>query len=244
LSHRTAANTHSVFFQAMEIAVRDGHCASNPVALVQPPRPIELDVKVWTMDELRRFLETAATHRLAAAVTLLATTGMRRGEVLGLRWRDVDLEDGWVSVTQTLTEVAGKPVVSVPKNAAARRRIDLDQRTIAALRTHRVTADVDAVFVFESVGGGPVNPRSFSPTFDRLVERAGVRRIRMHDVRHTYASLALRNGMYPLELSERLGHTTVSITMDVYAHLIPRSDRRHLDAIGVLIFSHTPTDDS
>lgn len=243
LSRRTVANIHAVFHQAMNIAVRDGLCSSNPVARVRPPRPERRDSRVWTMDEIRQFLAITRTHRFHVAFLMLATTGMRRGEVLGLRWTDVDLDQGWVSITHTVTEVAGRTTISAPKTTAARRRIDLDTHTTRALADHRKHSRPDAVYVFEATGGGPVNPASFSATFQRLVARAGVPRIRLHNIRHTYASFALHHGMHPLELSERLGHSTVSVTMDVYSHLIPQTSRHHLDNVIDQIFGYTTDTD-
>ena len=170
LAPRTVANVHAVLHKAMEIAVRDGLCAANPVAAVAPPRPAPRQVQVWTTAELRRFLAVADEHRLGAAFMLLATTGMRRSEVLGVRWRDVDFEQRCMSVVQTLSMVNGKPVVETPKAAASRRCVDLDTRTIQRLQRHREQADAAAVYVFESTNGGPLNPASFSTTFERLAD--------------------------------------------------------------------------
>jgi len=239
LAPRTVANVYAVLHKAMEIAVRDGLCAANPVAAVAPPRPAPRQVQVWTTAELRRFLAVADEHRLGAAFMLLATTGMRRSEVLGVRWRDVDFEQRCMSVVQTLSMVNGKPVVETPKAAASRRCVDLDTRTIQRLQRHREQADAAAVYVFESTNGGPLNPASFSTTFERLARRADVPKIRLHDVRHTYATLALRNGMHPIELSARLGHATVSSTIDVYAHLIPMISRTSTEIVPTIIWGDT-----
>jgi integrase len=150
------------------------------------PRP---QFNVWTVDQLRDFLAVASSHRLSAAFVLLATTGMRRSEVLGLRWSDIDFDDRSVSILRTLTVVAGRPIVTAPKTTASRRLVYLDTRTIDALRTYRDMSTVSRDdYVFRSAGGQPVNPASFSNTFDRLVSRSGLPRIRLHDPRHTPTS--------------------------------------------------------
>ena len=147
---------------------------------------------MWTVDQLRDFLNVASSHRLSAAFVMLATTGMRRSEVLGLRWPDIDFDDCSLSIVRTLTVVAGRPVVSAPKTTASRRLVYLDSATIGLLKSHRgMTTISRGGYVFRSGDDQSVNPASFSTTFDRLVARSGLPRIRLHDLRHTYATLAL-----------------------------------------------------
>ena len=210
LSAKTVANTHVVLHKALADAVRLGLLDRNVVAAVDPPRVPRPDLSVWSVDQVRVFLSVASSHRLSAAFVLLATTGMRRSEVLGLRWSDIDLDDRALSIIRTLTVVDGRPVVAAPKTTASRRLVYLDSGTVNALRAHhdRSTNSYDD-YVFQSADGQPVNPASFSNTFDRLVTRSGLPRIRLHDLRHTYSTLALRLGTHPVLLSERLGHTSI-----------------------------------
>lgn len=175
----------------------------------------------------------ASSHRLSAAFVLLATTGMRRSEVLGLRWSDIDFDDRSASIIRTLTVVEGRPVVTAPKTTASRRLVYLDSRSVDALRAHRDRSTVSRdACVFQSSDGQPVNPASFSNTFDRLVVHSGLPRIRLHDLRHTYATLALRLGTHPVLVSERLGHTSIAVTIDRYSHVIPSIDRHAADVVA------------
>jgi integrase len=168
---------------------------------------------------------------LAAAWRLAALTGMRRGEVLGLRWADLDLDEGWLAVCQTLVVVDNQICVSQPKTARGRRRIALDPVTISALRGHRRAQAAerlvagpgwsDTGLLFTHEDGRPLHPEYVRRLFDRHLRRVGLPRIRLHDLRHTHATLALQAGVHPKVVSERLGHTTVAITLDVYSHAIP-----------------------
>ena len=235
LAEKTVANTHVVLHKALADAMRLGLLDRNVVAAVDPPRVPRPQLSVWTVDQLRDFLSAASSHRLFAAFVLLATTGMRRSEALGLRWSDVDFDDRSVSIVRTLTVVDGRSVVTAPKTRASRRLVYLDTRSIDILQLHRdrdrSTVERDA-YVFQTIDGQPVNPASFSNTFDRLVARSGLPRIRLHDLRHTYATLALRLGTHPVLLSERLGHTSIAVTIDRYSHVIPSIDRNAADVVA------------
>ena len=170
---------------------------------------------------------------MSATFVSLATTGMRRSEVLGLRWSDIDFDDRSVSIIRTLTVVDGQSIVTAPKTRASRRLVYLDSSSVDALRAHRDASTVSRDgYVFQSGDRQPVNPASFSNTFDRLVARSGLPRIRLHDLRHTYATLALRLGTHPVLLSERLGHSSIAVTIDRYSHVIPNIDRNAADVVA------------
>lgn len=236
LAAKTVANTHVVLHKALADAVRLGLLDHNVVAAVDPPRVPRPQLSVWTIDQLRDFLSLASSHRCSAAFVLLATTGMRRSEVRGLRWSDIDLDDCSLSIVRTLTVVERRPIVTTPKTMASRRLVYLDASTVDALRAHRDMSTVSRDgYVFQSADGEPVNPASFSNTFDRLVARSGMPRIRLHDLRHTYATLALRLGTHPVLLSERLGHSSIAVTIDRYSHVIPSIDRNAADVVAQLI---------
>jgi integrase len=191
----------------------------------------------WTADQLRAFLDHTAEHRLHAAFVLLATTGMRRGECLGLRWSDVDVAASRVSISQTVIMVHHDIRVGSPKTSRGRRTVELDPETVAALREHRKrqagerllmgAGFTDHGLVFGMPDGRPLHPERFSRTFSRQTAHAGLPPIRLHDLRHTWATLALQNGVHPKIVQERLGHANVSITLDVYSHV---SEGLHSDA--------------
>jgi integrase len=242
LSPATVRNTRAVFHKALSDAVRLELLDHNVVAATDPPAKVARNTTgVWTAEELRRFLGHVSGHRLSLAFQLLATTGMRRGELVGLRWGDVDWDRGALSVVRSLGLVDGELLMSPGKTATSRRLVFLDSVTLDDLRAHfqravddGVGGDSDAVFAARD--GGLLHPDSFSNTFDRLVTAAGVLRIRLHDLRHTYATLALDAGMHPVVLAERLGHSSVATTMDLYAHVTPPISRDGADIVANTLF--------
>jgi integrase len=201
-----------------------GHVTRNVADLAQPPRPAMPEMKVWDIEQLRAFLDSVRDDRLYAAWLLMVTTGMRRGEVLGSRWSDVNLDVGRVSVVRTLTVVRAQVLVSEPKTAKGHRAVALDAATVAALRVHRrqqreerlalAEAWVDPALVFTLEAGSQIHPTRFSKWFAQHAQRAGLPVIRLHDLRHSYATAALSAGIPAKVVSERLGHANVSITLD------------------------------
>jgi integrase len=207
-------------------------------------------MKTWTADELAQFLDFVSDDQLYAAWVVAATAGLRRGEVLGLRWIDIDLNASRLSVQQTLVSVAYETRFSVPKTARSRRSVSLDATTVAALRAHRKRqleermswgqAYRDSGLVVTREDGTLVHPDRFTQMFDKHVKDAGLPRIRLHDLRHTHATLALGAGVHPKVVSERLGHATVAFTLDVYSHAVPALQEEAADRIAALIFKPTP----
>jgi integrase len=171
---------------------------------------------------------------------------MRRGEVLGLRWQDIDWDHGRLAVRQTVVLVGYNVTFSTPKTAKGRRSIALDKATLEALRLHRELQKAnrpslgigyrDQDLVLAAPDGSPINPDQFSQVFDRKVAKLDVPRIRLHDLRHTHATLGLAAGVPPKIMSERLGHSTVAFTQDVYVHSIPRMEEEAADQVASLIF--------
>ena len=231
LSPRTVRYIHTILRRACADAVKWNRLARNPVDAADPPTPracIANAMRTWSSSELAQFLESARGDRLFACWRFLAMTGCRRGEALGLRWSDLDLVRRRATVVQT---VVGNRAVSEPKTGHGRRPIALDDATIAALREHRQAQDEERLtlgdsyedndLVFCRPDGSPMWPRSLTRSFGRLVAAAGVPQIRLHDLRHTHATLALQAGVHPKVVQERLGHATISITLGVYSHAIP-----------------------
>jgi integrase len=180
---------------------------------------------------LNQFLTSAANtnDRYLAAWELLATTGMRRGEALGLRWADLDLADGAASIRQTVVCVNHQVQFGTPKTAAGTRRVDLDDGTIARLKSHRHRQLQERLrmgegwrdhdLVFSKVDGNPIHPERFSREFSRRVLRWGLPKLTLHGLRHTWATLALKAGVHPKVVQERLGHSNISITLNTYSHV-------------------------
>lgn len=186
-------------------------------------------VRPRRFEVVRRFLDGISDDRLSALYVLAATTGLRRGELLGLRW--IDLEQSRLSVRQTLVSVAYKAQFSEPKTKRSRRTIALDPATLAALKTHRANQNAerlawgpawsDTGLAFTRENGEAIHPQSLSDAFEAHVKRLGLPKLSLHGVRHSYATLALASGMKPWDLSDRLGHASIAFTLQVYRHAIP-----------------------
>jgi integrase len=244
LAAKTVRNTHVVLRKALADAERLELVHRNAAGTAQAPSVQRPEHVTWSSDELKEFLSAIRSDRLYAAFVLLATTGMRRGEVLGLRWGDLDFDARELAVAHTITTAGFDQIVSgPPKTARSRRHVFLDDATLAILRDHRKRQredrlaagpnwDKDNDLVFRNELGGSVHPDWFSTEFDRLIRRAGIKRIRLHDLRHTYATLALKAGMHPKIVSERLGHATVGVTLDLYSHVTPSIARDAADVVA------------
>jgi integrase len=161
---------------------------------------------------------------------------MRRGEALGLRWSDLDLGRAQLSVRQTLVPVGSLIVFSQPKTARGRRVVALDSVTVTTLRKLRATSSSGDDLVFLEQDGRPLDPSRVSRRFRKLVARSGQPKIRLHDLRHTHATLALQAGIHPKIVSERLGHATVSLTLDVYSHAVGHMQADAADQMARLVF--------
>jgi integrase len=223
--------TTGILKSACKWAVKTQLLGRNPIAEVERPRSETPAMKFWTVEQARAFLDATSHDRLAFAWALLLARGLRRGELCGLRWSAIDLEAGTLRVESTRITVEGQPVASRPKTKAGERPIDLDADLISLLRTHKArqaaeklaagTSYEDGGFLVADELGRPYHPDSISGWFEVAVERAGLPRIRLHDTRHTAASLLLAAGEPVKVVSEMLGHANVSVTLSTYAHVMP-----------------------
>lgn len=240
LSPSTVRYVHRIVRKALAEAVRANRIFRNPADLARPPRAnASGNFKTWSVEELRVFLTACGGERLHAALRLAAMTGMRRGEVLGLRWRDVELDQKRLTVAQALILVENKLTFSQPKTARGRRLVALDAETVALLRAHRARQNEeklalgpgyeDSGLVFAKEDGTPVNPNHLTVLFQRIAQRAGLPRIRLHELRHSHATLAFASGVHPKVVSERLGHANPAFTMQVYSGVGAGTPRRSGD---------------
>jgi integrase len=249
---RTVQLCHLHISQALKQAMRLGLVSRNVADLVTPPRWTRREMTIWTLDEARRFLSVADQSHHGPIWALALATGMRRGELLGLRWQDVDWERGTVSVRQTVTVLGGASHIGPPKTKSARRTITVQIEVLDALKEHRraqnerrlavgpVWQDYDLVF---STGiGTPINPGNLDRDFYRLVARAGVPRIRIHDLRHTNVTLSLRETGDIKAVSQRVGHANVSITLGTYAHVLPDQHQEVAKKVGRALFGQRAQD--
>lgn len=247
LSETTLLHTHAVLRTALAWAVKQRLIGANPADDIDRPRRDQGEMSIWTADALGRFLDHASEDRLYPLLRLAAYTGMRRSELLGLKWLDVDLEAGTVAVRRTRTKIGYEMVERAQtKSRSGTRVIDVDADTVevlaswsraqAAERELWGSAWVESGFVFTSEDGEPVHADHLAQRFDRLVRTApDVSQIRFHDLRHTHASLPLAAGVPVLDVSRRIGHASAAVTLNVYAHVVPGQGRKAATAFANLI---------
>ncbi len=248
LAPKTVYEVHLIIRGALDQALRRGLVTRNVALAASAPKLRAIpkpEQKTWTADELQAFLRAAAGHRLFPALWLSANTGMRRSELLGLKWSDLDVAKKRLSINRGLVAVGYELHESRGKTDNSRRCIDLDQTTLAVLAGWRTlqAAEFAAVgiddpgWMFTSASGGPVHPHSISQTFDRIVRRAPVPVIPFHGLRHTHASLLIANDVDAKVASERLGHSEFVFTVQSYQHTFPGM---HTDAARVIEALLTP----
>lgn len=243
LSAKTRRNVRGLVYGALQEAVRLGiarhNAATNcrPIKLDRAKREAKMRAETWSPEQLRTFEVFTRDDRLYAAYRLLMTTGLRRGELLGLSWDALELENGTARIQQTLVKVGQRAVLkATPKTADSAGAIELDEATVAALKAHRKRQAeerlrmgelwADSGLVFTDEMGAPIHPDHFLRRFQALAQRAGLPPCRLHSIRHAYASALLEAGV-PIEvISKRLRHANISITSDLYAHLSGKLDRQ------------------
>jgi integrase len=248
LSPRTVRYIHTILRKALKDAVRWNHLARNVADSADPPKPRSGQARLaqtWTAPQLRRFLDHVKGDRLYPAYLLAATTGMRRGEIAGLRWQDIDFDTSRVAIRQTLIVIGYQLRWSTPKTDRGRRNIAIDPATMDALRSHRAAQAAeklvigpdyaDADLVFAGPSGTPTHPEALSAAFERHSKAAGLPRIRFHDLRHTHATLALQAGIHPKIVSERLGHADIALTLNTYSHAIPALEETAAAVVADLV---------
>jgi integrase len=245
LAPKTVRNVHVMLHRALHDAMRWGYLVRNVAEAADPPAARTPEQKVWSPAQLRRFLEHLRGDRLHALWLLVATTGMRRGELAGLRWVDVDFDHATVSPLIPRVVVDHQVHESAPKTERSRRRLALDPVTLQALHEHRErqAEDRQAVgrgyrdhgYVFTWPDGRPLHPDNIAAWFEQHTRAARLPRIRLHDVRHSYATAALKAGISAKVISERLGHASVAFTLQTYGHVIPGMDRDAAVTVADLI---------
>ncbi len=244
LSTRTVQHVHATLRAALEHAVREELVPRNVAKLVHVPVPRRAEREALTVDEVRLLLKAGRDDRLFALYVVAVMLGMRRSELVGLRWEDLDLDKGLLRVRRSLQRVDGELQVFPTKTTRSRRTMPLPASVTAALREHkgrqedeRATAArwQDTGYVFVSRVGTPVDPDNFSRLFQGLCERAGLRRVRLHDLRHTCVSLLLALGEHPRVVMEIAGHSAIDMTMNVYGHVNLDAQRTALSRLDDLV---------
>ena len=245
LAASTIRRVHATLHSALADAVRWRLIPYNSAHGAQLPSVARAEMQVWSGEELGGFLNATADDPLAMLYRLIAHTGLRRGEAIGLRWSEVDLNIGTLTVVRQHVAVGYRVVQGEPKTRRGHRHIALDPGTAAHLAAHRRRQIERALalglpgtaggFVFARADGSAYHPDYVSKHFDKLVHRTGLRRIRLHDLRHTHATLGLAAGIPAKVMADRLGHSSVMLTLDTYSHVTPAMDHSAANLIAGLV---------
>ena len=232
LSARTVLHQHRVLSQALSHAVKQGLLARNVAEAVAAPRPGRSRMATLSFADVPRFLDAARRTPYYILFYAALYTGMRRGELLGLRWCDIDLGKASISVVQTLYRLSsGEFVIKEPKSPHSRRLVSLSPSLAELLRGYHAEQEAQKILlgttltgqdlVFAHPDGSPLDPSTVTHAFGKLIKKAELPHIRFHDLRHTHATLMLKGGVHPKIVSERLGHANIGITLDTYSHVVP-----------------------
>ena len=232
LSATTVVQFHRIMHRALGMGVKWGILARNVADAATPPRIVRKEMQMWTVETIHRFLDVAGASRYRDFYHLAILTGMRRSEQVGLQWANVDLPNGRLSVVRTLQRLSGQGlVVGQPKTSKSRRAIALSPDAVALLHEIRgrqiaqqltvgeVWQNTD--YVFTQADGRPVDPDAITKDFSDLIKKSGLPHLTLHGLRHAHATMLLEAGVNPKIVSERLGHSTISVTMDTYSHVLP-----------------------
>ena len=246
LGPATVRRVHATLRSALSTAKLRRLIPHNPAVDIELPKATRPKVRPWEPEELGAFLDHAAGDRLGSMYELIAMTGLRRGEACGLRWVDVDLGRGYLRVHQQIVQLGHETLIGPPKTASGEdRRVDLDEQTMGTLLAHRLGQDLERAewgeawagsgLVFTRENGSAWHPETVTKRFRDLTVEAGLRPVRLHDLRHGQASLMLAAGVPLAIVSKRLGHSSITITSDTYSHLLEGVGRQAAEAASGLV---------
>ena len=256
LSPRSVQYARAILRRALNQALRWGLVARNVATLVDPPRVARHDIRPLDADGAARFLAAVRGDRLEALYTVALALGLRQGEALGLRWRDVDLDVGVLHIRVALQWLGGeRPRLVEPKTRQSRRSLPLPGVVATQLRAHHARQEAERALlgaawqgeewelVFTAPTGGPLSKFTLTKQFKRHLARAGLPELRFHDLRHSCASLLVAQGVHPRVVMELLGHSTIALTMNTYSHVLPQAQRDAVDLLDRLFADPTPTEE-
>ncbi len=232
LSARSVVYHHRIISKALDYAVKMGVVVRNVASVVEPPRVARVTMNTLSTEEVQRFLDAARKTDYYVYFSTLLYTGLRRGELLALRWRNLDLSKSTLTVVATAYKLGnGDYIIKEPKTAQSRRTVTVPPSLVELFKVYRADQELLRIqlginlhaddFVFIRPDGSPINPSAVTLAFRRIIKRAGLKDIRIHDLRHTHATLMLKAGVHPKVVSERLGHANIGITLDIYSHVLP-----------------------
>ena len=231
LSAKTVRNIHQILSSALKLAQEQRLILSNPAERCALPRVEHQEMKTLTTVQLASFFREARESGVFELYYLELATGLRRGELLGLKWEDVDLERGDLRVRRQVSRINGEVVEAPLKTKNAYRTLPLAEDTVIVLKEQRRKVG-NSPWVFPSPNGGPISPDSVLHMLHRVLKRAGLPKVRFHDLRHTFATLALQNGVDVKTVSGMLGHFSAGFTLDTYAHITSAAQRQAAKTMG------------
>lgn len=234
LSAKTVRNLHQIISSAMTLAKEQKLISTSPAEGCALPKLEHREMKTLPAEQLQSFLREARESGVFELYYLELATGVRRGELLGLKWEDIDLERGDLRVRRQIARIDGEVVEAPLKTKNAYRTLPLAADTIGVLKEQKKKVG-GSLWVFPSPTGGPISPDSVLHMLHRVLKRAGLPRVRFHDLRHTFATLALQNGVDVKTVSGMLGHFSAGFTLDTYAHVTTESQRQAAKTMGDLL---------
>ena len=234
LSPKTVRNIHQILSSALKLAQEQRIILTNPAEGCALPKVEHREMKTLPVEQLQSFLREAKDSGVFELYYLELATGLRRGELLGLKWEDIDLEHGDLRVKRQIARINGKVVEAPLKTRNAYRTLPLAEDTISILKEQKKKVG-NSPWVFPSATGGPISPDSVLHMLHRVLKRAGLPQVRFHDLRHTFATLALQNGVDIKTVSGMLGHFSAGFTLDTYAHVTTSAQKAAANTMGKLL---------
>jgi integrase len=240
VSSAMLSEIHKVFSVALKHATLTGIIKHNPISLVKKPKPIKKEMFVWNKEEAKRFLDSIKKERLYPLFHLALSSGMRKSEMLGLRWKDINFSNQTIQVVQTLSN-DGKTIFSTTKTKSGKRSISIDENTLNILKVHRnvinsekeLQSDYDdRDLVFATSSGKPTVSSNVTRSFNAYIKSSRSKKIKFHDLRHSFATILLTEGIHPKIVAEMLGHADMRTTLEIYSHVNQNMQRDVADKVG------------
>ena len=233
LSAKTVRNINQVISSAMDLAVTQKLILANPTKACELPKVEHKEMQTIPMEQLEAFLKEARETGVYEMYYIALSTGLRRGELLGLKWQDIDWKNGVIKVRRQVARVDGEIVEAPLKTKNSYRAVTISQQAIEVLKQQK--AKTNDVYVFPSPNGGPISPDSVNNMLKRVLTRAGIPKVRFHDLRHTFATIALQNGVDIKTVSSMLGHFSAGFTLDTYAHVTTSAQKEAAETMGNIL---------